>query len=616
MSSLDDKLNALNLSEDQKQKIKALKLGILKLTPRQQRASLDKLKKIASASAGNQWRQFERSDPITFGTEVLKLKPNDVQAELGLPWYTEDQKILFTEVTKNRRVLALSGNGVGKTYSAAIISLWLYNKGYTVLTTAPTLSQVTTLLWAEMRKLKRNGVPGIGGEWQPKANFASFSEKHYLQGFTVQTDVSSNTSTAFSGRHENKMAIVMDEVIGMSEGVIEACDTICVGPEDIIIGIGNPTDTTAPIRRAAEKRRPDGTYLWKTIHISGENHPNVKYKRTVIPGAVSFEMIQDQLAKCGGSREGSRYKSSVLGEWPDETPDTLIPIEWIRAAQERGKNPRPDDYRGIAIGVDVAGEGGDITPVIGISRSKVFLPDLGPNDKAWIQGRDTTHCVMLVKKVLHKVPDIRMVAMDATAIGQGPVAQLQRDRFTFPRFLAYKRGSIETYNREQQAIVVGLNFSSSPTENASEKFVRLKDQMWWELREAFRLNLIDLPSDEEMASWDLPTGSSLIDQLRIPIHVQDNQGRIIVLDKRGAAGGMWKERTKLLPDRSPDFAHSLMMAWFKYASLPLGMKPIKDLIELQQVEMTLAKQKMRQRYKERGPRRTRSTSSRTLPWMR
>ena len=611
MSPLNESLSGL--TEEQKKKLEALKLGLLKLTPRQRVQTLEKLKKIAEANQGTAWMKYSRPDPIAFGTEVLKLKPNEVQKELGLPWYTEDQKILFMEVTRNRRVLALSGNGVGKTYSAAIISLWLYHRGYTVLTTAPTLAQVTSLLWAEMRKFKRNGLPGIGGEWQPKANFASFSEKHYIQGFTVQTDIAASTSTTFQGRHETKMAIVMDEVIGMSAGVIEACDTICVGPEDIVIGIGNPTDVSAPIRRASEVRREDGSLLWKTIHISGENHPNVRFRRTVIPGAVSYEMVQDQLAK-SGSREGSRYKSSVLGEWPDETPDTLIPIEWIKAAQERGKKERPDDHRGISIGVDVAGEGGDITPVIGISKHKVFLPKLR-GQKAWIQGRDTSHCVVLVKKVLNEDPDIRIVAMDATAIGQGPVAQLQKERDTFPKFLTYKRGSVETYNKEQQANVIGLNFSSSPDSSAEEKFVRLKDQMWWELREALRLGTLDLPTDEELKSWELPGNISLIDQLRIPIHVQDTQGRIIVLDKRGAAGGPWKERTKLLPDKSPDFAHSLMMALFKYKTLPIGQKPIKDLFELHQVEMLLAKQKIKQKFREHGPRRS-GNSRRTLPWMR
>lgn len=602
------------LSLEERKKLDAIKRGLRGLTPRQAVRIRDRLTKTAEAAAGTKWQPFSRPNPILFGTEVLHLRPNAAQAELGLPWYTEDQEILFKAVTENRRVLALSGNGVGKTYSAAIISLWLYHRGYTVLTTAPTLAQVTDLLWAEMRTFRAKGMKGLGGSWQPKANKAMFSDKHFLQGFTVQTDIASATSTSFQGRHSNKMAIVMDEVIGMSSGVIEACDTICVGPEDIVIGIGNPTDTTAPIRRASEVKRADGTPLWKTIHISGENHPNVKMRRTIIPGAVSYEMVQDQLAK-SGSREGSRYKSSVLGQWPDETPDTLIPIDWIRAAQERGRRQREEDYRGIAMGVDVAGEGGDITPAICMSRGKIFMPKLSKG-KAWIQGRDTSHCVDLVKKILDEVPDIRVVGMDATAIGQGPVAQLQRERVSFPRFLTYRRSSIEQYNKEHQASVVGINFSSSAKDTAGEKYVRIKDQLWWELREAFRKNEIDLPPDEELATWDLPRGSNLIDQLRVPIHVQDNQGRIIVLDKRGAAGGMYKDRTKLLPDRSPDFAHALMICYHEWKKLIPGEKPITSLIELQQVEMTVAKDKMKKRLAMNGPGRWKTGNNRVLPWQR
>ena len=608
-----------NLTPDQLSKVEALKTALAKLTKGKLIEIRDNLKKADEGESGNAWEPFERNDPITFGTEVLRLEPNLVQKELGLDWYTEDQGILFNAVANNRRVLALSGNGVGKTYSAAIISLWLFHRGYTVLTTAPTLAQVTDILWAEMRSMKIRAMRGLGGSWQPKANKAEFGPLHFMQGFTVQTDMVAGVSTAFQGRHKAKMAIVMDEVIGMSAGVIEACDRICVGPQDIVVGIGNPTDTTAPIRRAADIRRDDGSLLWKTIHISGENHPNVRFGRTVIPGAVSAEMVADQLAKAG-SRDGSIYKASVLGQWPDETPDTLIPRAWILAAQERGKKPRQDDYRGKSLGIDVAGEGGDLTPAFCVYLSKPYMPRLLlssslRSSKAWIQGRDTQHCVDLVNNILRSEEDIRAIGIDDTGIGQGPRSQLQRERVKFPRFLTYKRTSLEEYNKERQATVTGYNFSATPQAMGTDRFARLKDQLWWELREAFRLGKIDLPSDEEIRTWELPNGSDLVDQLCTPIHVQDGQGRIIVLDKRGAAGAPHRERTKLLPDKSPDLAHALMIAWHVYLGLPTGQKPITSMIELQSVELQIAKQKMKKRLT-MGRQKKYSRSHRQLPWRR
>lgn len=602
-----------NLNSDQRRKAEAIKLGLRKLTPQKIAQIRDSIRKYSSLESAP-YSKFSRDHPITFGTEVLRLEPNSVQVELGMPWYTEDQKMLFDAVASNRRVLALSGNGVGKSYSAAIISLWLYNRGYTVLTTAPTLMQVTDILWAQMRAMKKKADKGLGGAWQPKANRAEYDELHFMQGFTVQTDMASGVSSSFSGRHGHKMAIVMDEVVGMTQDIIESCDVICIGPEDVVFGIGNPTEVTAPIRRASEVERADGTKLWKVVHISGENHPNVRLRRTVIPGAVSWEMVQDQLAK-SGSRDGSRYKSSVLGQWPDDTPDSLIPKDWIRAAQARGKKDREDDYRGVAVGVDVAGEGGDLTPVMCVSKSKIFMPKLSVG-KAWIQGRDTQHCVDLVKRVIREVPDVRSVGIDDTGIGQGPRAQLQRDRAYFPKFLAYKRSSMEEYNKERQATVVGLNFASSPDPASGERFARLKDQLWWNLREAFRNGEIDLPSDEEIRAWDLPNGNSLVDQLSTALYIQDGQGRIVVLDKRGAAGGQHKEKTRSLPDKSPDLAHALMIAWDRYSKLPTGSRPIRNLIELKQIEMQVAKEKMKKRLGINGPRRSSSTNSRELPWNR
>lgn len=604
-----------NLSPEEQQKAKALMEGLRALSPQRLLSFRDQLKNIEDAESNSGWKRFARPDPITFGTEVLHLKPNAVQQELGLEWYTEDQGKLFKLVSKHRRVLALSGNGVGKSYSAAIISLWLYNKGYTVLTTAPTLDQVTKILWAEMRAMRVDAEKGLGGEWSPKANFASYSPKHFMQGFTVQTEMVSTVSTAFQGRHAEKIAVVLDEVIMMSAGVIEACDRICVGPEDIIIGIGNPTDTTSPIRKASEVEREDKSKLWVTLHISGENHPNVVYNRTVIPGAVSTEYISDQLAKAG-SRAGSIYKASVLGQWPDETPDTLIRREWILAAQKRGEKVRRDDYRGIALGIDVSGEGGDLTPAFCVSNRKPFMPKLS-SGKPWLQGRDTQQCVDLVHKILNEISDIRAIGIDDTGIGQGPRAQLQRERSRFPRFLTYRRSSFEEYNKERQATITGYNFSGATESVGGERFVRLKDQLWWTLREAFRNGDIDLPSDDEMRTWELPNGNNLIDQLSTAVYVQDGNGKIIVLDKRGAAGDRYKDKTKLLPNKSPDLAHALMIAWHVYNRLTPGQKPIEDTIELHQIERLVIKEKIKKRFKIHGRHGSlRKHPGRMLPWQR
>lgn len=604
-----------SLTPEEKKKAEAIREGLKRLTHQQRINLRDQLVQLEVSSQERRWVHFSRPDPTTFGTEVLNLRPNTTQKELKLNWYTDDQKRLFDAVATHNRVLALSGNGVGKSYSAAIISLWLYNRGYTVLTTAPTLAQVTDILWAEMRSMKANAMKGLGGTWQPKANKAEFGTLHFMQGFTVQTDMSSSVSTAFQGRHAPKMAIVLDEVIGMSASVIEACDRICVGPDDIIVGIGNPTDVSAPIRRAADVKRADGTPLWFTVHISGENHPNVVYNRTVIPGAVSAKMVADQLAKAG-SRDGSIYKASVLGEWPDETPDTLIPREWILRAQERGRKRRDEDYRGKALGMDVAGEGGDMTPVFIVDRAKLEMPKL-KGRKPWLVGRDVQNCVDLVEEVLHQVPDVRAIGIDSTGIGQGPLAILQRRRTYFPRYLTYNKASVTSYNAEHQATVRGLNFSSKAESLHETRFPRLKDQLYWELREAFRNNEIDLPTDEEIRMWELPSGNDFIAQLSNPIFVLDGQGRVVVLDKRGAAGGMYKEKTKQLPDKSPDLVHSLMIAWFIYARLPKGFKPIKDQVELNQIQIQIAKNKMKRRLLQHGPARVKGKGrDAILPWVR
>lgn len=556
------------------------------------------------------WVRFSRDHPIQFAEEVLGIKPNKRQRELGIPWYTEDQKRFFDSVVENKRTLALSGNAVGKTFCMAIIALWLYHKGYMVITTAPTLEQLQDALWGQMRDFRKDARPGMGGHWLDVKTRASFGPKHFMTGFTVRQDGGNDIATPFQGRHNDLIALLMDEVVGIPYGIVEAGDVVCVNDNAKIVASGNPHDKNAPIKVASEIPG-----LWNVVNISGENHPNFIYGEEVVPGCTTRRMIQEQLDKCGGNRDAALFRSTVLGLWPGDDEDSLIDELWIKRAQERGRKEREDDFRGKALGVDVAGEGGDLTGGIICDKAKIKFPrPKGGN--CWIRGQDIMQSVKLVHDILNSEPDIRIVCIDATGVGDGPTVQLQRERNKFPTYSLITKKTLTLQDEQlQRAQVVSIKFSHKPdSEIMAERFERVKDQMWWELREALRKDEIDLPTDEEIRASGFPKDSSLVEQLRRPIFFQNARGAIIVLDRKGVGGTTEeaRKRARNLPSKSPDVAHMILLAWKGWSKLlKPGSKPIKTMEDIDLARM----QAIRQAEKAKKD-ASKNRGKRFMPWMR
>ena len=441
---------------------------------------------------------------------------------------------------------------------------------------------------------------------------AQFGPKHFMTGYTVRTDGNEDIAAPFQGRHATLIALLIDEIGGIPEGILQAADVVCVNDDAKIVGAGNPHDRNAPIKALSEIPG-----LWNTITISCENHPNYVYGETLIPGATTRQTVQDQLDKCGGNRDHSLFRSTVLGLFPGDSEDSLIDEVWIKRAQERGRKERDEDYRGKALGVDVAGEGGDLSGGVICERAKIKFPRLKNGKPCWIRGKDIMETVSLVHTILDSEPDIRVVCIDSTGVGDGPTVQLHKERDKFPTYsLISKKSSTVQIENVQRASVISVKFSHKPDAEAmAERFRLIKDQMWWEFREALRLNEIDLPTDEEIRAAGWPKDSNPIDQLRRPIHFQAANGAIVVQDRKGAGGTTEevRERARNLPEKSPDVAHMMLLAfrgWKRY--LKDGERPIRSMYELGQARMEQIRAKDRAEYL----RRQKKSSRISKPWSR
>jgi hypothetical protein len=226
---------------------------------------------------------------------------------LGIPKtnFTPDQVAIVDAIRDNSRVAVTSGNGTGKSWLAAFLALWFgyCHYGSKVIVTSAVFSQVENGIFPEMRKMHALAKRPLGGKVltkkiEPDPNDPTW----FILG--MATDEATN----FQGKHAPWVLIILDEATGIEPEIWEAAGLMAIGPNDRILAMGNPTD--AGSRFFTECEIPG---RWTRLTISGENHPNFIQRRVVIPGAITYERIQELEREYG--RDHPVFQARVLGTW-------------------------------------------------------------------------------------------------------------------------------------------------------------------------------------------------------------------------------------------------------------------------------------------------------------
>ena len=558
------------------------------------------LMKELPATAASVSEEFGREDPREFITEVLGLKPTSAALRHGytVPW-TPDQERVMISVRDNRRTACPSGHGTGKTFCIACLVIWfLYRReGSIVVTTAPTARQVEKILWAEIRSLRAGAkleLPGGGNLTEIK-----LAEKWFAIGISTSARSSDISATQFQGWHSRHVMMVYDEATGVVPEIKAGGDGITMRPDDRQIAIANPTDPTAWFKEACD--------TWSKVHLDCESHPNVIHDDPeIIPGAVTKEWIEDRLDEYH-SRDSALFKSKVRGLFPDQAADALIRLEWVTRAQRfLGLEDEVEDFRGCAFGLDIAGEGEDLTVLWACKNGRTWIPQLR-RGYAWHVGRDVMQAVKLVLEACSETPDVRSIALDETGLGQGVFARLRelRKEGRLPRF---QTGGVNQAI-SQPVNLIPVSFGSTAWKQ--KRYADKKSQLWMHGRDLLRQEKALIPGDEELAAYKLPKGNSLPQQLMTAIYT-DRRGKVIVLDKRSAGGAGFVEKTKNLPEKSPDLAHAWLLAVWAW-SRNRARKDARNPVNVQDAfsQQTRAMIEKSRRKKKIDPKR-----SALLPWQR
>jgi hypothetical protein len=430
-------------------------------------------------------------------------------------------------VRDNSRVTVKSCHASGKSFVAARIVLNFLHSftNSIVLTTAPTFRQVEDILWQEIRS-------GFYNARCPEAMAGTMLNTRYDLGdgwFGI--GLSTDNPDRFQGYHSNHILVVVDEASGIEKNIFDAIEGITSTGYTRILLIGNPTDPTGYF---AETFKHD---IWKKFTISCFDTPNFATIRTiedlknsteeqrnlaiVNPKLITPRWAYERIIEWGS--ESPLFQARVLGQFPEESDDTLIALKYVERAllNENSDGSRKiregDDWQ---IGLDVARFGSDRTCFVIRQGSEVMSID-------WFQKEDTMKTVGRAKYFLRTYPKAR-IFIDAIGIGAGVVDRLNEDE-------------------EFRERIIGINVSEKAEDFENVKFINQRAKFYWQLRDRFINNNIIL----------IDRGSVVSDLTNLKYKFRSTDGAVQIESK---------EELKKRGLRSPDIADALALAFAEEGS--------------------------------------------------
>ena len=402
----------------------------------------------------------------------------------------------------------MSGNGTGKDAWSSITLLWFqmcFPQAYG-LATANSAKQLRNVLWREINKWmrsskkpdqkKRETILEQLFEWQAEKVFwkESGGKEWFVEAVTINTNTSEDEQAeSIAGRHEMHMMIVVDEASGIAPSVFNKLEATMTSPVNIMLLIFNPTRSKGYAVESQSSEHWIGL-RWNAEEVVAEGRTDL----------ITQEHIQRLEDKYG--RDSNPFRIRVLGLPPVTDSDTLIPYDWIEDAV--GREFQILDTMPMVKGVDV-GAGGD---------KSVILTRRGPTVYK-ISRNNTSDTMILVAKVSGEVAEDSPQAtfVDIIGIGKG----------------VYDRLREITHN------VYPVDVRRSARNG--ERFARLRDELWWTVREEFEKGTISIPNDLELK-----------DQLSIMKYDTDS-GKIKVESKKQLKGR---------GEDSPDEADALCLTYY------------------------------------------------------
>ena len=378
-----------------------------------------------------------REDPALFVETVLQATPQK--------W----QRKALDAIAQNDRVAIKSGHGVGKTAFESWVVLWWLMTHYPckVAVTANSAHQLSDVLWTEIDRWARNMPQAFKDLLEFKSD--KISLKGATDSFAVARTSRRENPESLAGFHSPHMLFVVEEASGVPNVIFETASGALSTPGAKIIMCGNPTRSDGYFYDAFHGDRDK----WHCITVSCEEGEYVDPK------------FIDEMAQKYGA-ESNVFKVRVLGEFPTQSDDVLLPLHLIEDAVTRDVEAGPTTP--VVWGLDVARFGGDRS-ALAKRQGNVLIEPI----KTW-QNKDLMELSGIVLSEYDAVPYSmrpQAIYIDAIGLGAGLADRLRE--------------------LDMPAVAVSV----SETASLKDRFNRLRDELFWLCREWFEARDCHIPDD-------------------------------------------------------------------------------------------------------------------------
>ena len=428
-------------------------------------------------AGGVVYRHFA-DDPVEFVRRVL----------CEAPYHKQEQ--MLRAVAASRRSSVVGCNASGKDWAAARCVLWWMHsrEPAKAIVTGPTTRQVDDIVWNEMRFAHARAADRLGGRMFRSSRY-EVDDQSFALGFA------SNSPFNLQGFHSPNLLVVVTEAHAVDGQDFNALRRLNPGR---LLLTGNPFVTSGPFFDSHHSQ----DHLYATVQISAFDTPNLNESEGTIEGLVTAQDIEDRKAEWG--ENDPLYVGGVLGRFPDNLEDYVVPLWAARAAGRRDTPPEGP----LVVACDVARFGKDNTVVMTRQGQHARIAHRS-------RGHDTMATANYLKDYCDTHP-VQALVVDEPGLGSGVVDRLREIGLGRTRLVRFNGGA-------------------SPRNRA--RFANLNAEVWWRMRECYLAETLDTDDDQ-----------ALIEQVSSREWDVDEKGRIRLQSKKDLA-------------RSPDEADALAMTF-------------------------------------------------------
>jgi len=403
--------------------------------------------------------------------------PRPAHSPKGMELWQADflKDVARAQVEGKRRFTVRSGHGTGKSTTQAWLILWflLFYRDLKIPVTANSSDQLRDVLFAEIAKWHRELPPFLRDLLELNTERV-FVKSDPESSFAVARTARPERPEALQGFHANTLVFFVEEASAIEDVIFEVAGGALSSEGSWVFLFGNPTRTSGYFHRSFHANRDQ----WRTYHIPCQ-----------ISSRVSEDYPKQIAAEYG--EQSNVYRVRVLGEFPLSDDNSVISLGLIEAAVNREVSPND---MAIVWGLDVA-RFGDDTTALAKRRGNVLLEPVVEWKK--LDLMQTTGVIM---KLWHETPPENRPAainVDVIGLGAGVVDRL----------------------RELGLPVRGVNVGEAAA-TSPERFMRLRDELWWKARDWFDSRSVVIPEDD-----------ALISELVGPTYKLESSGKIKIESK-------------------------------------------------------------------------------------